>query len=663
MTVKLTITTTDKLKNEQKRYAKYLQWGDSFGIALQEITEGAGQVASSDVDFSCVIQNKDGDIILQNRMDQGILLNGKVIETKAPISNGDMLALNQHILLNIKIYELTGKDLFRSTRSSKDPIIIKIPVVEKKEVQEDVDISNPVGRVIDGYYIEKVLKYGSMGIIYKGIQQSLNRPVAIKTVAPKNLNNPTLLKRFMNMANLAWRLNHPYIVQIYDTGMSHEFRSHYVVMEHIEGDTLNEVLVNKKKLDIEEACNIMGQLASALSFAHRQNIIHRNVNPTNIIMTKNGYLKLIGLALSKIVDPDEENLYLTQAGQAMGTIGYISPEQARSAADVDYRTDLYSLGVIFYECLCGCLPFDEKTLNDPNKYMKALKQRPKNPPHQVNPAVPESLSQIVMRCLEPLASKRYQKAEEILQDIKVYTESMQLSVAQKRIRAMFPKTPVVEGFDFHVTFEPMEGIGGDFYDFVMLDNNRIGIVIGDVTGHGVEAAVVMGMVKSIVKLMSKNLDSASDILEYSNRELSPDMDSTTFTTIGCGILNTKDKTFSYARAGHNPLLLYNPNRDPRLTSLSPKGTILGVPWSLNCQETKIHLMPGDILIQYTDGFTEAQSKEGEEFGFERLCETIEMSGASEVKEVVAAIRTTVDTFAKDSTEDADDLTLLAFKMH
>ncbi|HRU51526.1 MAG TPA: SpoIIE family protein phosphatase [Planctomycetota bacterium] len=656
MTVKLTITSLDKIKGEQRHHFKYLRWGEILQIMLKDISDST---KVSDPELVCIIKNDNGTVYLTDRSEQGILINGK-LETHCILHNGDQCLLPYSIQLSFGIYFLTGKDLFRGVRSSWNSIILEY-IRPKAEKEETIDYSHPVGHEINGYYFEDVLSYGNMGIVYRGIQKSLNRKVAIKTVSPKNFNNQTLIKRFMNMASLAWRLNHPYIVQIYDTGMSREFQMHYVVMECIEGATLRDVLNEKKRLEIDYACKIMSQLASALAFAHRQHIIHRDVNPTNIIITKNDYIKLIGLALSKVLDPDQENIALTVKGQAMGTMGYISPEQAKSAADVDFRTDIYSLGVIFYECLTGRSPYDPEALKKPSLYVRALRSRPKVQPNKINTMIPANLNDIIMKCLEPNPDKRYQKVDHFLEDLKLYTEAAQYSTAQKRIRAMFPRTPISNVFDFHVVFEPMEEIGGDFYDYIPLDEEKWGIVIGDVTGHGVEAAVVMGMVKSIIKVMAKNLDTAVDVLEYANKEVSTDMDSTTFTTVNYGILDGNNMTIRFARAGHHPLIVFNLHRKASLVTYAPKGTVLGVPWSLNLEEVEIQLIPGDILVQFTDGITEIQSKQGEEYGIERLCNIISEQSGRTAEEISNAIRTDVSEFAKGM-PDADDITLLVVKV-
>ncbi len=661
MNFRMIISLLDSSKNEQRRYPKYLRLGEGFAICFRYISEQAVSNAYDASEDVCFIENRNGEIVLTKRMDEDILLNGERVERSAKLTEEQQLLLPYSVTLMISLQELTGKEIVKSIRPAKEPITIDVKREKIPEKKTVVDLSNPIGHEINGYLFQDVLNYGDMGIVYRGVQKSLNRQVAIKTVSSKNTNNATLIKRFANMAKLAWRLNHPYLVQIYDTGYSPEFRLHYVVMELIEGDTLRNVINKEGKFKPEIACKLMSQLASALGFAHRQSIIHRDVNPSNIILTKNDYIKLVGLALSKVVDPNEEKLNLTAKGQAMGTMGYISPEQAKSASDVDFRTDIYSLGIIFYECLCGKIPFDAETLKDPSKYAKALKYLPKESPRKVNPLVPESVSNIVMKCLEPNPDKRYQKAEELLDEIKVCLDSIHLSTAQKRIRAMFPKNFAYPGLEFATIFEPMEEIGGDFYDYIMLDNERIGITIGDVTGHGVEAAVVMGMVKSVIKLMAKNFENAAEVLENASREIAPDMDATTFATVAYAILDPKEKILHFARAGHNPLILYNPNRSPSLINYAPKGSVLGLPWGLTVEEIHIPLQSGDVLIQYTDGITEAKNKAGDEFGNERLYELVEKSYAPTAQEIAMAIKQNVAEFSKDSKEK-DDVTLLVLKM-
>lgn len=661
-TIKLSITSIDNQKNEQRRYIKYLRFGESFMISFRYISEQPGTTPIDD--DACLIKNENGEIFLLKHTSQDILINGERIERSIKINDGDQVLFSNSINLSLGVHDVTGKEILKTNRPAKEPIIIEIKrkAEEEDKAQPTTDLTNPIGHEISGYLFQDVLQYGNMGVVYKGLQRSLNREVAIKTISPKNLNNPTLIKRFMNMAKLAWRLNHPYIVQIYDTGYSAEFHIHFVVMELIQGDTLRALLSREGRLKVEYACKIMSQLASALSFAHRQSIIHRDVNPSNIIITKNDYIKLVGMALSKVVDPNEERLNLTAKGQTMGTVGYISPEQAKSAADVDFRTDIYSYGVIFYECLTGKMPYDPEVLKDPNKYAKALKQPPKDSPTKINPMVPEALSQIVMKCLDPNPDKRYQRAEEIVDDIKIYTDSLHFSSAQKRIRAMFPKNLVYPGLDCATIFEPMEEIGGDFYDYINLDQGKIGVVIGDVTGHGVEAAVVMGMIKSVLKLMAKNFDRPAEVLECANREISPDMDSTTFATVAYLVLDFPNRIMTFARAGHNPLIVYNPNRSPSLINFAPKGTVLGVPWPLNVEEVQVPIQAGDVLVEYTDGITEAKNaKTGEEFGQDRLCELIERISNGTAQEIALTIKQTIQTFSKDSKEK-DDVTILVMKV-
>lgn len=185
----------------------------------------------------------------------------------------------------------------------------------------------------------------------------------------------------------------------------------------------------------------------------------------------------------------------------------------------------------------------------------------------------------------------------------------------------------------------------------------MGISIGDVTGHGVEAAVIMGMVKAVIKVLAKNFDSATMVLEATNKEVSTEIYNTTFTTVNYSILDGK----KIARAGHHPLILFNPKREPDIITYTPKGTVLGVPWSLNLEEIEISLQEGDILVQFTDGIIESTSSSNEEFGLERLCDVIKKQINKTSEEIEKSIQNAVKTFVSDHGE-SDDMTLLVVKV-
>ncbi len=211
--------------------------------------------------------------------------------------------------------------------------------------------------LIDGYRLEKLMGEGSMGAVFKAEQLSLHRPVAIKVLAPRLAHNERFLKRFLREARAVAKLNHPNVVSGIDVGQAQDF--HYFVMEFVEGPTLLDMLHEDVQLGAMEAAKVILQVARALEHADRHGLIHRDVKPANVIITsKGGVAKLCDLGLAKHVDEDGGD---TSEGRAMGTPAYISPEQARGQADIDIRSDLYSLGATFYHALTGHPPFEGPT--------------------------------------------------------------------------------------------------------------------------------------------------------------------------------------------------------------------------------------------------------------------------------------------------------------
>ncbi len=202
---------------------------------------------------------------------------------------------------------------------------------------------------IPGYRIERIIGKGAMSTIYLAVQESLDRRVALKVLAPDLAAEPTFNKRFVKEGKIIAKLGHPHIVTIYDTGAYQDYS--YIAMEYLEAGTLKERI--KAGLSPEQAVKVLVQIAQALGYAHRQNCIHRDIKPANILFRDEETAVLSDFGIAKNL---EDKTQLTAAGWRIGTPNYMSPEQALGKP-VDARCDLYSLGVVFYEALTGNRPY------------------------------------------------------------------------------------------------------------------------------------------------------------------------------------------------------------------------------------------------------------------------------------------------------------------
>ena len=212
------------------------------------------------------------------------------------------------------------------------------------------------GVTLDDFRVEKVLGGGGMGEVYLATQVSLNRSVAIKVLKSDFASNPTYLGRLKTEATAVAKLNHANIVHVYTLGCVDNI--HFIAMEYVQGTNLKEYIVKKGALDLSLAYSIMRQTGQAIAAAGEVGLIHRDVKPENILLTKKGKVKVADFGLCR--DQEGQGLHLTQSGVTMGTPLYMSPEQAQGH-QVDHRSDLYSLGVTFYHMLTGMPPFQAET--------------------------------------------------------------------------------------------------------------------------------------------------------------------------------------------------------------------------------------------------------------------------------------------------------------
>lgn len=265
-------------------------------------------------------------------------------------------------------------------------------------------VENNVGQ---RYKLEKELGRGGMGVVYMATDTQLDRPVALKFIGSLVDGNEEFRQRFTREAQTAAKVNHPNIVSIYEISMQ-EGKA-FIAMEFIEGVNLQRYLSRKGKLEAREATNIIAQSLSALAAIHDVGIVHRDIKPDNIVLAKGGLVKLMDFGLAKT-----ENKRLTGANVIMGTPCYMSPEQTRGE-DVDNRTDIYALGLVFHELLTG------KTVFGDGDILKRQQIEVPPPPSAVEPTVPKVLDEIIMKAVAKDPKERYQTAKELLDALRQAT--------------------------------------------------------------------------------------------------------------------------------------------------------------------------------------------------------------------------------------------------
>ena len=266
---------------------------------------------------------------------------------------------------------------------------------------------NLEGKLLGNRYeiIEKIGS-GGMATVYKARCLVLKRYVAVKVLREEYTTDNEFIKRFNTEAESAASLTHPNIVSVYDVGK--EGNLYYIVMELIKGKTLKEIILEDGKMGWKWSVKIARQIASALETAHRNNIIHRDIKPHNIIITEEGVAKVTDFGIAKAVS----NSTITAFGTTIGSVHYFSPEHAKGGY-TDAKSDLYSLGVVIYEMVTGKVPFDADT--PVSVALKHMQEKPVEP-IKLNPAIPQSLNDLIMKAMEKEPSMRYNTATEMIKD-------------------------------------------------------------------------------------------------------------------------------------------------------------------------------------------------------------------------------------------------------
>ena len=272
---------------------------------------------------------------------------------------------------------------------------------------------NYIGRVLDGRYeIQSEIGSGGMAVVYKAMDHRLNRQVAVKIMRQEMAADEEFRRRFLAEAHAVAMLSHHNIVAIYDVSRSNNLE--YIVMELVDGITLKQYMERRGALGWRETLHFARQIARGLKHAHERGIVHRDIKPNNIMLLRDGTIKVADFGIAALENEANES-----NGQAIGSIHYIAPEQARGE-NPDARSDLYSLGVVMYEMLTGEKPYTGDTLGE--IAIKHMNAKPV-PPHEKAADVPEELERITMKAMNADIAARYQTADELLGDLEAFVQS------------------------------------------------------------------------------------------------------------------------------------------------------------------------------------------------------------------------------------------------
>ncbi|MFL6373245.1 MAG: protein kinase domain-containing protein [Pyrinomonadaceae bacterium] len=257
-----------------------------------------------------------------------------------------------------------------------------------------------IGQIVGNYKIEEKIGEGGMGAVYRGVDTMLDREVAIKALRPELASQDSIVERFRTEAVTLAKLNHPNIATLYS--LFRQGEELYMVLEFVRGETLDSILKRRGALPAAEAIPVFCQVMDGIDHAHELGIVHRDIKPANMMLTEKGTLKVLDFGIARLLG----SARMTRAGNIIGTLEYMAPEQVRGL-ETDGRSDIYALGMMLYEVLTGRLPFESE---NEFELMKAQTELMPAPPRQLNPAIPEAVEEAIMRAIRKDPDERFQTA-------------------------------------------------------------------------------------------------------------------------------------------------------------------------------------------------------------------------------------------------------------
>ena len=280
-------------------------------------------------------------------------------------------------------------------------------------MSEQLDLFAP-GERFRGYQVERLLGRGGLGAVYLVRHELLDTLFALKVLYPDvAVNRPEYVKRFLREAKLATRVRHPNLVAVHDCGIDETKGLYYLVMDYVSGGDLRGTIAFSGKLEPARAARIIAQAAGALSAAQAFDVVHRDLKPENIMLQADGSVKLVDLGIAKAKNLGDT--FATKTASVFGTPAYVSPEQAIDAAKVDFRADIYSLGIVFFEMVTGHLPYEGK--NPAQQLVKILSPEPVPDPREFEPSVPERVVEVIRHMTAKKVDERTESYARLFQEL------------------------------------------------------------------------------------------------------------------------------------------------------------------------------------------------------------------------------------------------------
>ena len=296
-----------------------------------------------------------------------------------------------------------------------------------------------VGSVLQHYALDQLIGYGGMGVVFRATDIRLNRTVAVKVLTYREGKNEEIIRRFQQEAQSAAQLGHENIAQVYDVGEADDWN--FIAFEYVDGPNIRDMVTDEGPLAVDTAIGFVMQTAEALNHANYRDVVHRDVKPSNLIVTPEGQVKLVDMGLARLRDVESDDQDLTESGMTLGTFDYISPEQAQDPRAADIRSDLYSLGCSLYFMLTGRPPFPPGTAAQ--KLLHHANEVPPDP-REIRNDVPDGLAQVLFKLLAKNPAERFQNPRELIQSLQIVADDENIDIygsTYTRAESLVPPTP------------------------------------------------------------------------------------------------------------------------------------------------------------------------------------------------------------------------------